>query len=190
MKVVCLLGSPRSKGNSAAVAAEFMKTAESLGAQTQTFLLNKLDYKGCQACYVCKTKQEHCALEDGLTPVLEAVRDCDLMVLATPLYYAEVSSQTKAFIDRTFSFIKPDYLTNPQPSRLEPGKKGVWIIAQQGAEQAHAADVFPRYDFFFKWYGFENHLIRAVGVHEQGEVLGRGDVMAKTESLAKELITG
>ncbi len=188
MNVVCLLGSPRPKGNSAAVAAKFMETAESLGAQTQTFLLNKLDFKGCQACYVCKTKQEHCALKDGFTPVLEAVKDCDIMVLATPIYYGEVSSQTKAFIDRTFSYVKPDYMTNPVPARLAPGKKGVWIIAQQGPEAEQFADVFPRYDYFFQMYGFENHLIRALGVHMPGDVLAKDDIMAQAESLARTLI--
>lgn len=188
MNVVCLLGSPRPKGNSAAVAAKFMETAESLGAQTQTFALNKLEFKGCQACYVCKTKKDHCALHDGLIPVLDAVKDCDVLVVATPIYYGEVSSQTKAFIDRTFSYVKPDYMTNPVPSRLKPGKKGVWIIAQQSPAGDQFADVFPRYDYFFKWYGFENHLIRALGVHQPGDVLAKDDIMAQAESLAKKLV--
>jgi multimeric flavodoxin WrbA len=188
MKVVCLLGSPRPKGNSATVATKFMETAESLGAQTQTFLLNKLDYKGCQACYACKTKREDCALDDGLKPVLDAVKDCDILVMATPIYYGEVSSQTKAFIDRTFSYVKPDFLTNPVPARLAPGKKSVWIMAQQSAEAEQFTDVFPRYDFFFKMYGFENHLIRALGVNQPGEVSAKEDVMSQAESLAKQLV--
>ena len=47
------------------------------------------------------------------------------------------SCQTKAFIDRTFSYIKPDYLTNPQPFRLEPGKKVVWITSQEDGDPMH-----------------------------------------------------
>ncbi|MGA3118280.1 MAG: NAD(P)H-dependent oxidoreductase [Syntrophobacteraceae bacterium] len=48
MKVVCLLGSPRAKGNSAAIANRFCTTAEKLGAEVQAFALNKLEYRGCQ----------------------------------------------------------------------------------------------------------------------------------------------
>ncbi len=56
MKIVCLLGSPRPKGNSTAMAARFCETAEGLGAEVTTFALNKLKYRGCQACMTCKTK--------------------------------------------------------------------------------------------------------------------------------------
>jgi multimeric flavodoxin WrbA len=188
MKIVCLLGSPRPKGNSAAVAAKFLETAQALGAEVETFALNKLDYKGCQGCYACKTKLEHCTLDDGLTPVLEAVKACDLLVAATPIYYGEVTSQMKAFIDRTFSYVKPDYMTNPVPSRLAPGKKAVWIIAQQSPNEEDFADVFPRYEYFFKLYGIESHLIRALGVHMPGEAEAKPEIMAQAEELAKELV--
>ncbi|CAO0823653.1 hypothetical protein DFAR_3820007 [Desulfarculales bacterium] len=78
-----------------------MEAAKFLGVLGYAFALNKLDYKGCQACYRCKTKLDRCALDDCLTPVLQAVAECDLLIVASPIYYGEVSSQTKAFIDRT-----------------------------------------------------------------------------------------
>lgn len=62
MKIVCLLGSPRNDGNSATIAKRFCETAEKLGSQVQTFALNKLTYKGCQACKGCKTKSDRCIL--------------------------------------------------------------------------------------------------------------------------------
>ena len=84
MKIVCLLGSPRTNGNSAAVANRFCATAEGLGAQVQTFVLNELQYQGCQGCMACKIKLDRCILEDDLTEVLDAVRETDVLVLATP----------------------------------------------------------------------------------------------------------
>ena len=121
MKVVCLFGSPKPKGNSAFLANRFCEAAKARGAEVETFSLNKLNYKGCQACMACKTKLDHCALKDDLTPVLEAVGKCDILVLASPVYYGEVTSQTKGFIDRTFSFLSPEFKTNPKNmSRLAP----------------------------------------------------------------------
>ncbi len=188
MKIVCLLGSPRPKGNSAAIANRFCEVAEKNGAEVQTFALNKLKYRGCQACMTCKSKLDKCVLKDDLSEVLEAVREADVLVMATPTYFGEVSSQLKAFVDRTFSYLVPDYTTNPNPSRLSPGKKLVFIQTQADPDQNAFADVFPRYESFFKWYGFDGtHLIRACGVVEAGEVENQEKVMKLAGEIAKKL---
>jgi len=188
MKIVCLLGSPREKGNSVTIANRFCDTAERLGAKVQTFALNKLEYQGCQACMACKTKLDRCVLEDGLTEVLEAVGETDILVLASPTYFGDLSSQLKGFIDRSYSYLPPDYITNPGPSRLSPGKKLVFILTQGNPDQERFADIFERYDYFFKWYGFaESHLIRACGVREAGAVEAREDVMKLAETTAEKL---
>src|SRR5512138_2671175 len=119
MKIVTLLGSPRSQKNSSTIAGRFTETAGMLGAETSTFELNRLTYRGCQGCYACKKSHDRCVLQDDLTQVLAAVQEADLLVLASPVYYGEVTAQLKGYIDRSYSFLKPDYLTNPQPSRLK-----------------------------------------------------------------------
>ncbi len=137
----------------------------------------------------CKTKLDHCVLKDDLTEVLEAVRQADVLVMATPIYYAEVSSQLKGFIDRTFSYLVPDYMNNPNPSRLEPGKKLVFIQTQ-GQDENHYTDVFPRYVYYFKWYGFdESRLIRGCGVLNPGDVVSREDVLRQAEEVAREIVS-
>jgi multimeric flavodoxin WrbA len=188
-KIVCLLGSPRKNGNSSTIAKHFCDSAEKLGAQISTFTLNKLNYKGCQACMGCKTKSEKCVIKDDLSEVLEAAKDADVLLMASPIYYGEVSSQMKGFIDRTFSYLVPDYLNTTKPGRLSPGKKMVVILTQGQSDQAMFADVFPKYDFFFRWYGFEDiHLIRACGVRDAGDVDSREDVMKLADELVKKVL--
>ena len=188
MKIVCLLGSPREKGNSATIANRFCDTAERLGAEIRIFALNKLEYKGCQGCMACKTKLDRCILEDDLTDVLEAVRETDLLVLATPIYLFDVTSQLKTFFDRTFSFFVPDFFTNPNKGRLAPGKKLVFIQVQGQPDQSLFTDVFPKFDYFFKAYGFsESHLIRACGVQGRRDIEAREDVLRLAETMAERL---
>lgn len=188
MRIVALLGSPRTKGNSTTLANHFCDAAGALGAEVKTYMLNKLQYRGCQGCMVCKTKLDRCVLKDDLTEVLDAVRDADILLLASPIYYGDVSSQLKAFIDRTFSYLMPDYTTNPSPCRLSPGKKLLFVLTQGDPDESGFADVFPRYDYFFKWYGFsESHLIRACGVLGAGEVVHREEVMQLAHDLAQGL---
>lgn len=191
MKIVCLLGSPRPTGNSTTIAKQFLETAERNGATVRFFSLNHLSYRGCQACMACKTKLDHCILQDDLTDVLEAVRDSDVLVIASPVYYGEVSSQMKGFIDRTFSFLKPDYTTNPEPGRLSGPKQMVCILTQAQPDEQQFADIFPRYDSFFQWYGFRNNrLIRACGVMNTGDVLSRPDILNLAEQTARQLTAG
>ena len=103
-------------------------------------------------------------LKDDLAEVLAAVAEADLLLMATPVYYGEITSQLKGFMDRTFSYLVPDYRTNPQPSRLTP-KKLVFVQTQGNPDEALFADIFPRYEMFLKWQGFgDAKLIRACGI--------------------------
>ncbi len=188
MKVVCVLGSPRASGNSSTIANRFCDTAQKLGADIETFFLNDLNFRGCQGCMACKTKLDRCALADDLTAVLEAVRDTDVLVLASPVYYWDVSSQLKAFLDRTFSYLVPDFITSTKKSRIPAGKKMVMILAQNNPDQSSFSNIFEKFDYFFKAYAFtETHLIRAFGVNAPGEVESQEAVMKLAEKMARKI---
>ncbi len=188
MKVVCVLGSPRIGGNTDIVADAFLETAKKAGAETKKFYLNKMQYRGCQACMGCKKTAETCVLKDDLSPLLDEVRQCDVLVLCSPVYYGDITSQMKAFIDRTYCYLTPDFMSSPHPSRLKSGKQLVFIQAQGHPDLKQFQDIFPRYEFFLKWYGFEKtYLIRAVGVVEKGMVKSHPEVLQLAEKVAKEV---
>lgn len=188
MKIVSVLGSPRVHGNSAGIAGRFCDVAEQHGAEVRKYALNRLEYRGCQGCMVCKDKLDRCGLEDGLTDVLAAVRDADILLMASPVYFGDVSSQMKGFIDRTFGYLVPDYATNPAPSRLAPGKKLVFVLTQGNPDDNRFDNVYPKYQSFFHWYGFDDsHLIRVCGVRLAGEALTREKAMRRVEDLAEKL---
>jgi multimeric flavodoxin WrbA len=98
--------------------------------------------------------------------VLEAIKKADAVVLATPVYCGDIPGQVKCFIDRTFSYLVPDYLTNPKSSRVPPGKKLVFIVTQGAPDEGMFAEVPKRYETFLKrvWALAEVRLIRACGV--------------------------
>lgn len=189
MHIAALLGSPRKQGNSTALATAFLEQAAELGAQTQAFALNQLSYKGCQGCYACKGKSDRCVVKDDLAPVLEAMSLADTWVVASPIYFGQISGQLKCCLDRWFSFLVPDYMTNSQPCRLAPGKRSVWLLSQAGPEGAFG-DVFPAYANFLKWYGFvDNRLVRAVATGQGGARDLGPDKVAEAKSLARELVS-
>lgn len=188
MEIVALLGSPRASGNSAFIAERFLKAARKKGARTTVFALNKMRYRGCQACDACKTRTEHCVLKDDLTPVLEAVQRADVLLLATPVYYGDVTAQMKGFIDRTFCFFTPDFRDNGHQSRLPSGRKLVMVLTQ-GAQPGYFQDVFSRYSHFLSYHGFtEAHLIRACELVGPQEVRRKAAVLKLAEKTASLVV--
>jgi len=65
------------------------------------------------------------------------------------------------------------------------------LCAQANPDENSFADIFPRYDYFYKRYGFdESHLIRACGVREAGEAEGRGELLMSADKTAGQLFDG
>jgi multimeric flavodoxin WrbA len=189
MKIVAVLGSPRKGGCSDTLAEAFLQEAQRLGAQIERFRLNNLNYRGCLGCGRCKTDHEECIQTDDLTPVLAAVRECDALLVASPVYFLDVSSQTKGFIDRCYSFCEPHIVGSPSRSRLSEGKSLVLAVSQ-GASADCFADLPQRYNYVFDMIGFTSiHVIRGCGLGFRKDAAARrGDLLEKARETASKVI--
>ena len=102
-KIVVVNGSPRKGWNTDTLVTEAAKGAESAGAVVEKFGLYKLEkYTGCISCFGCKKEKfkGRCICRDGLTPVLDAIREADGLILGTPNYLSEVSAGFRALYER------------------------------------------------------------------------------------------
>ncbi|MGD0818283.1 MAG: flavodoxin family protein, partial [Methanomassiliicoccales archaeon] len=97
--VLAILGSPHTRGNTAALLDAFLKGAKDEGAETIMLNVTKLDISGCNACNECQDTGR-CVIPDDMAKVYEAIERADAIVLATPLYFSGMSSQLKRVIDR------------------------------------------------------------------------------------------
>lgn len=184
MKIVAILGSPRPTGNSAVLARKVLERLTAAGASALVYELNKLDFKGCQGCGACKTKAEACVIEDDFTPIYQAVREADVVLLASPVYFGDLSGQLKCFFDRTYAFANPDFT-----SRLPAGKTSVFILTQGAPPVEMFDDIHPRYERWLKMFGFRtNYLVRGLGLQEAGEVANRPETLAQAREVADRLL--
>ncbi len=189
MDLVHLSGSPRRGGNSDTVAQRFLDRCRDNGAAITSYHLNTLTYKGCQGCNGCKTGADKCIVLDDLEKVLDDVFGADLVVFSSPVYYGDVSAQLKGFIDRTYSYLRPGYVSKKHPSRLERRKPLVFILAQGHRSSAMYDDIIPRYSAIFHWTGFaETHPLRVVDVYHRGDIDKRDDIFIQAEHLADRLM--
>lgn len=97
--VVIVSSTPRKGGNSEALAQEFAKGAQEAGNKVNMITLRELELHFCMGCLACQTLC-HCVIEDGASQVMDAVKNADVLVFATPIYYYAVCGQLKTFLDR------------------------------------------------------------------------------------------
>lgn len=189
MRIAVVNGSPRPGGNSDLLLRAFCAEAEKLGAVINNYVLNNLDYRGCQGCHACKNGRDHCVLQDDLSEILDDIKTTDLVVMATPVYWGDVTAQFKGMLDRLFSLVKPDFMDRPDKHRLTAGKKLVFILVQ-GGEADKYDDIFPRYNQFFEFLGFfaETELIRICEVNDRGEMAERPEALAQARETARRMV--
>ena len=103
MKIVAVNAGPRTGWNTDTLISEAIKGAESVGAVVERFDLFKLErYTGCISCFGCKKEKfkGHCICKDGLTPVLDAIREADGLIIGSPNYLSEMTASFRALYER------------------------------------------------------------------------------------------
>lgn len=104
MKAIIVNGSPRKNWNTDKALQSAAKGAETAGAEVETIRLYDYAYKGCVSCFACKIKNSKtnglCAYKDDLRPVLEKVREADVVIVGSPVYYSYPTGQVRSFIER------------------------------------------------------------------------------------------
>lgn len=99
-KVLILSGSPRKNGNSDLLCSEFLRGAQEAGHTVEKIRVQEKKVACCLACYACRDTGV-CAIKDDMAAIMQQIIDCDVLVLASPVYFYSIDAQLKAVIDRT-----------------------------------------------------------------------------------------
>ena len=102
-KIIAVNAGPRMGWNTDTLITEASKGAESAGAVVERFNLFKLEkYTGCISCFGCKKEKfkGHCICRDGLTPVLDAIREADGLIIGSPNYLSDLTASFRALYER------------------------------------------------------------------------------------------
>ena len=102
MKVVAFNGSPRKNGNTYHALKTVCQVLEQNGIETEIVQVGGKLLWGCQGCNSCRENPEHrCILEDdGMNGFFDKMVEADGILIGSPVYYGNVSTETKALIDR------------------------------------------------------------------------------------------
>lgn len=140
MKVTALNGSPREHGNTSTLIRVVLSELENEGIRTECLQLGGKNIHGCRACGKCREEMNgKCIVDDDLNAILESVFKADGIIIGSPTYFSNVSTEVKAFIDRAG-------LVSMANGRLLRRKTGAAVVA---VRRAGAANVFDAVNKFF-----------------------------------------
>ncbi len=135
MKVVAFNGSARKDGNTAILINQVFSELEKQDIETEMIQLSGQKIRGCIACCKCfENKDQRCSVKDDIVnDCIEKMLQADGIILASPTYFADVTAELKALIDRAGLVAKAN-------ADMFGRKAGVAIVAVRRGGSVHAFD--------------------------------------------------
>jgi multimeric flavodoxin WrbA len=147
MKILILNGSPRPNGNTKAMIDAFKEGAASKGHEVTEVDAASLNIHGCRACEYCHTKGGgKCVQQDDMQKIYPLLRQADVLVLASPIYYHGFSGQLKCVIDRFYAVGAPGELK----------LRKIAMLLSSGADHVYEGACYSFQKNFIEFLGLEN----------------------------------
>jgi multimeric flavodoxin WrbA len=182
MKVVAFNGSARKDGNTTALIEHVFGELEKQGIETELITLAGEKLRGCTACYGCfSNKDGRCTvIDDPVNEYIQTMVEADGIILASPTYFADVSSELKALIDRAG-------LVSRANGDLLRRKVGAAVVAVRRAGAIHAFDTINHF-FLIGQMIVPGSRYWNVGIgREKGDVDGDDEGVATMKTLGENM---
>ena len=171
--ILVIAGGGRANGNTAQLVNAFIKGAEEAGHKVEKNSLLKTEVKGCLGCNACRYGKP-CVQRDAFNNLVPGIKNADLIVFASPLYFWTISSRLKAFIERFYCIAEED--PNPPFGRYEK-----YPIKDCALLMTAADNFFWTFEQAASYYNFA--IVNYIGFRDKGMVLagGCGDTNGKPQ---------
>jgi len=173
MKAVAFCGSARKNGNTAYLLNTVLESLAAQGIDTELVELAGQELSGCKACFGCfKNKDQRCVVEkDSVNDCIAKMAEADIILLGSPTYFADVSSEMKALIDRAGMVGRANV-------DLYKRKLGAAVVAVRRAGAIH---VFDSINHFFL---ISEMIVVGSSYWNIGRGREKGEVAADEEGIA------
>lgn len=180
MKVVAFNGSPRANGNTAQSIQMVLEELNKEGIETEVVQLGGRKVFGCLACGKCwETQNNRCIREDDdMNQFIQKIQEADGIIIGSPTYFSNVSTEVKALIDRC------GFVSKANGGALLRGKVGASVVS---VRRAGSTFVYSAINFFF---GIAEMIIPSSSYWNMTLSLEPGDVQKDVEGIETFQILG
>lgn len=176
MKTVAIIGSPRKEGNCDILVNELV---EKLEGEKDIYFLQDLDINYCIACQKCQ--EGDCIADDDINEIVDEMREADLFIFSSPIYYGQMSAQAKTLIDRF-------YQISQNPDKTLKGTKVVQIYTQADPSNSYGDYIDSMKTMPFGYMGMEVvGTVIARGTSGKGVDSQLAPAIKEIEKIAKDL---
>ncbi|MDR3585959.1 MAG: flavodoxin family protein [Desulfosporosinus sp.] len=142
MKVVAFNGSPRVNGNTSQSLKIVLAELEKEGIETEIVQLGGRKVFGCLACGKCReNKNNRCArTDDEMNTFIQKMEEADGIIIGSPTYFSNVSTEVKALIDRC------GFVAKSNGGSMLRGKVGTSVVS---VRRAGSTFTYSAINFFF-----------------------------------------
>jgi multimeric flavodoxin WrbA len=130
MKAICIMGSPRLNGNTHSIASAVLEGLKSHGVQTALVRLSERNIGYCRGCKSCYQTGD-CVQDDDVKQIVSDMLCADLVIVASPSYWGDVTAQLKTLLDRCTPYCNQN--TGKLP--VSTAAKGAAIAVRAGVNQ-------------------------------------------------------
>jgi multimeric flavodoxin WrbA len=190
MKVLGIVGSPRKGGNTDILIQNVLQGAASVGIETERLHLADCSFSGCTGCEGCRDSFR-CIVKDGMQSVYDKLEEADGIVLGSPTYFYNMSSLTKAFIERLYCydvFDETDRSLWLSPGDLRGAKYAVTVAV---CEQNKAEDMgftSKAMDLSLQSVGYRIvESLKVLHLFHKGEAVKHQEILSEALSAGKKL---
>jgi len=182
MRVLAFNASPRADGNTALLLGRVLSVIQKEGIDTELVHIGGRSIRGCTACGGCsRTLDDRCSLpDDGINEWIPRIREADGIILGSPTYFADVTAEMKAFIDRV------GYVSRANGGLLRR-KAGAAVIAVRRCGSIHTFDTINHFFLINEMVvPGSSYWNMAIG-RGPGEVAGDEEGIRTMENLGKNM---
>ncbi len=182
MKVVAFNGSPHRDGNTAILITEVFKVLENHGIETEMIQLGNKPVHGCTACMKCREIQDgKCHIKnDHLNLCLQKMVEADGIIIGSPVYFADVTTEVKALIDVA------GYVTRANGFTLKR-KIGAAVIAVRRGGALHAFETINNFFLINQMIVPGSSYWNFAFGRNQGEVVNDAEGMQTMQTLGENM---
>ena len=179
MKVLGINGSPREGGNTEILMRTVFGELEAAGVETELVRIGGRPFRGCVACRRCfENRDRRCVLEgDPLNELVAKMADADGILLGSPVYYTDVTSEMKGFLDRAG-------LVSGANGGLFRRKAGAAVLAVRRGGATHAFDTLNH------WLHMMQTYLVGASYWNMGYGMKPGDVAEDQEGMENMRVLG
>jgi len=183
MKALCIIGSPREQGCTAHVVEAIAQGMIDTGIEVKTTFLSNKNIGYCQGCMSCH-KTRRCVKRDDVDVIMSNIMESDIILVASPSYWGDITGQLKVFIDRN----TPYGNTCDGGTIIPSGKVGIAVAVRAGQRQIENQHIIDTINHYYSHLEIEPIASFSIeSIMNRDDFVGRDDELKKAYNMGRSI---